>query len=66
MPIVDGYTITEIIKQIDKNIVVIGITAMDNNHIIQKKSRECGMGYLIFKPYKQRQLFQILDEIEKN
>ncbi len=59
MPIMDGYEATKIIREIDKNIPIIAITANAMKEDI-KKSAKYGMNSHINKPIEVKELYEII------
>jgi len=59
MPVMDGYETTKIIRQIDKNIPIIAITANAMKEDI-KKSAKFGMNSHINKPIEVEELYETI------
>lgn len=68
MPVMDGYEATKIIKNdISKNasrVPIIAMTAYATNADI-KRAKDSGMNNYIFKPFKPRELYAILEKYGK-
>jgi CheY-like chemotaxis protein len=64
MPDMDGYTATQLIREFDKNIPVIGITA---NAIVgfREKCIDSGMNDYISKPFRKEILFEMINKYLK-
>jgi len=59
MPVMDGYEATKIIREIDKNIPIIAITANAMKEDI-KKSAKYGMNSHINKPIEVEELYEVI------
>jgi len=59
MPVMDGYEATKVIRQIDKNIPIIAITANAMKEDI-KKSAKSGMNSHINKPIEVEELYETI------
>ncbi len=63
MPIMDGIEATKKIREIDKQIQIIGYSAMIRGDKIEEyelAARKAGINYFLPKPYKQEDLDKIL------
>lgn len=63
MPKMDGYEATKKIKKIDKDLVVIALTANDETSVKDKAIKN-GMDFFITKPIKKRKINEILKLIK--
>lgn len=64
MPVMDGFSATTIIRQSDPNIPIIALTA----HVLKEEMDNCilaGMNSYLSKPYKVKDLHQILKKYLK-
>ena len=59
MPVLDGYTATKHIREFNKDIPIIALTASASTDI-QQKTRESGMDDYLSKPFKPNDLFDTI------
>lgn len=64
MPVMDGYEATKIIREIDKEIPIIALTANAMAEEIDK-TREAGMNEHLIKPINVEKFFAILSKYVK-
>ena len=66
MPVMDGYEATSLIREKDKLIPIVALTAFDKQEV-SEQALSCGMNDVIIKPFEQSKLFQIISNmIDKN
>jgi CheY-like chemotaxis protein len=59
MPVLDGYSATKHIREFNKEIPIIALTASASTDI-QQKTRESGMDDYLSKPFKPNDLFDTI------
>jgi CheY-like chemotaxis protein len=60
MPVMDGYTAIELIREINADIPIIAQTAYADDHI---KTRDSGCNGFISKPFNKQQLLSTIKEV---
>ncbi len=62
MPIKDGFEATKEIRNIDKNVFIVALTA--NDYVaIDKRAKEVGMNEIIVKPFSKEKIYHIIKKI---
>lgn len=62
MPIMDGFTAVEKIKELREDIPVIAFTANIPSAILLEKLKHIGFDDIISKPYKKNEMFDVLNK----
>lgn len=65
MPIKDGFEATKEIRNIDKNVFIVALTANDYGEI-NKKVKEVGMDQIVVKPFSKEKIYHIMKKITTN
>ncbi len=60
MPIKDGFEATKEIRNLNKEIIIIALTA-NNKEVIRKKAEEANMNGIIVKPFSKSKISEILN-----
>ena len=60
MPIKDGFEATKEIRALNKEIIIIALTA-NNKEVIRKKTEEANMNGIIVKPFSKNKISEILN-----
>jgi CheY-like chemotaxis protein len=61
MPVIDGYSLSNKIKQYSSDIRIIGITALPKTKCLLKDVEKCSMENVIFKPYDMKSLIHFIN-----
>jgi hypothetical protein len=65
MPVMDGYTASTKIREFNKDVPIIALTASGNLEL-QQRVMDAGMNALVSKPFKPLDLFQTIKNYSEN